>query len=78
MVIVTKSKGLILSSQVSGTGWVWQVLCHGDVGVWVAAVAQSKADEVFHVLATDVKGVETEIHGVIAQEQVRCDQGGGV
>lgn len=38
------------------------------LAVWLAAgtaFAQSKGDKVFHVVATDTKGVETEVHGVI-------------
>lgn len=43
------------------------VLC-GACALWLSvgtALAQSKGEKTFQVVATDTKGVETEVHGVI-------------
>lgn len=47
--------------------WMGAVLCSACV-LWLAAgtaLAQPKGDKTFQVVATDSKGVETEVHGVL-------------
>ncbi len=51
-------------------GWIGiagRCVC-ATLALWVAAetvLAEPKGEKTFHVLATDAKGVETDIHGVI-------------
>lgn len=49
------------------SGLVGAVLCSACL-LWLGAgqvLAQPKGDKAFHAVATDAKGVETEVHGVI-------------
>ncbi len=52
----------------SGWGGVASRVVCAALTVWLVsgtALAQPKGDKVFHAVATDAKGVETEVHGVI-------------
>ena len=53
--------------QKMGSGWMGAVLCSACLLCLGAetALAQPKGEKAFQVVATDVKGVETEVHGVI-------------
>ena len=51
-------------------GWsvVASAVLYGAFTLWLgagAALAQPKSEKAFHAVATDAKGVETEVHGVI-------------
>jgi hypothetical protein len=54
----------------TGSSWTRTVgrLVFAALAAWLAAgtaFAQPKGDKTFHAVATDTKGVETEVHGVI-------------
>ena len=53
--------------QKMGSGWMGAVLCSACLLCLGAetALAQPKGEKAFQVVATDVKSVETDVHGVI-------------
>jgi hypothetical protein len=51
-----------------GLGGVASAVLYTAFTLWLGtgvALAQSKSEKAFHAVATDIKGVETEVHGVI-------------